>query len=95
MRDTISHRRDHDRRNVQLVYGSLPQATGEPLGPGSIDRRFDCRRYRNCLDFADDQRWAGFHCACCPVREPRLAVEMRDDLVGLAELLEEIMGGDA
>lgn len=38
-----------------------------PISVGS--RKFDCRRYEKCLDYAIAQDWLGFHCENCEVED--------------------------
>lgn len=51
-----------------LTDGAMPVAC-RTLGEDDAarSRRFDCRRYDSCLDFAAANDWNGFSCDECPV----------------------------
>lgn len=50
-------------------------------------RRLHCRRYRQCLNIADERGWGNFSCACCPIDEPLSREELARDQGRLIECL--------
>jgi hypothetical protein len=48
-----------------MPEGSNPSWAAEAVG----ERRLWCRRYDTCLSFAASQKWPGFDCGACGVRE--------------------------
>jgi hypothetical protein len=56
-----------------------------PENAGQL-RRLHCARYDNCLDVAIRERWPGFSCGACEVREGKADLPLRLRLYTLADL---------
>lgn len=76
----------------KLEEGSNPIASSFELTLDSVDinRNVLCRRQTQCVTYAAAQKWAGFQCNHCKVSEPLGLQEQRNDLEGLAMLLETL-----
>ena len=68
---------------IRLHDGSLPQS----CHPGTLERRLTCRRISQCLALAGERRWEAMSCAMCTVDDPQSREEMRQDMIGMANLL--------
>jgi len=73
---------------IRLHDGSLPQSTAQTSDPEAVDRRLDCRRVSQCLSLAVDRHWEALSCGMCPIDDPLSREEQRQDMRGLAEMLD-------
>lgn len=75
-----------------LLPGSMPFRAEQDHDEEHVAsrRRLHCKRYDNCLSYAAEQAWPGFHCAACSVEEPDGREEWLRDLDGLARFLRAL-----
>lgn len=68
-----------------------PIAADRILDPGRAGtvRRLDCRLYNGCLDVALIEGWDGFACTFCRAYVAPTIVELRADMVAIAEMIEQ------
>lgn len=79
------------RRGPSLPIVGNPVPHAGTIDPDHVDglRRIDCRSYDRCLDLADEQGWAGFHCNECRGYEAPTPEEQRHSYLGALRLLAE------
>jgi len=70
-------------RPVALKLITNPEAAG-------LARLLQCQHYDSCLDIAVARKWEGFGCAHCEAFEPRPHEKLRQDMVGMAKLWEDV-----
>lgn len=73
---------------IRLSDGSLPQSGRATVDPDDIERRLYCRRAIQCLAVAQSRQWEALSCESCAVDDPISAEEQRQDMHGLAAILE-------
>jgi hypothetical protein len=79
------------RRGSSLPIVGNPVPHAGTTDPDQVDalRRIDCRSYDRCLDLADEEGWAGFHCNECRGYEAPTPEEQRHSYLGALRLLAE------
>lgn len=73
---------------VRCYDGSV--MTRHPEGHG--ERKVYCSRYDDCLGEAMRRRWRGFGCEACGVDDPISKEQARDELIGIAALINAARG---
>lgn len=83
------------RSDVEVHLPVLPDDSRPSKAPASgtsaePDRRFRCKRYNRCLDYAYKSGWPSFHCLMCNVQEMISRTQERSELEGFAEIIKEV-----
>ena len=65
-----------------------PQEHPQLRDPENVEkyRRIHCTNYNDCLKFAENQKWDGFHCNDCTAYQCIDLPRYKEDLAGICKL---------